>query len=109
MIFNVSLQSASLPARNLMTTGHWAPDHCMVQRGFQAQKLEKHELIEMRRIATLVWASARAVSRDPPSQCTGAMLGTPWNSQVYQKNKRYKQAIELAQQDKMYKEKADSF
>eukprot|EP00435_Cladocopium_sp_Y103_P028370 s4281_g7.t1 len=41
-----------------------------------AQKLEKHELIEMRRIATL----------------------------VYQKNKRYKQAIELAQQDKMYKE-----
>jgi len=45
-----------------------------------AQKLEKHELIEMRRIATL----------------------------VYQKNKRYKQAIELAQQDKMYKDCMDS-
>ncbi|CAK9081915.1 Clathrin heavy chain 1 [Durusdinium trenchii] len=45
-----------------------------------AQKLEKHELIEMRRIATL----------------------------VYQKNKRYKQAIELAQHDKMYKDCMDS-
>jgi len=45
-----------------------------------AQKLEKHELIEMRRIATL----------------------------VYQKNKRYKQAIELARNDKMYKDCMDS-
>lgn len=45
-----------------------------------AQKLEKHQLIEMRRIATL----------------------------VYQKNKRYKQAIELARNDKMYKDCMDS-
>jgi clathrin heavy chain len=41
-----------------------------------AQKLEKHELVEMRRIATL----------------------------VYSKNKRYKQAIELAKLDKTYKD-----
>jgi len=41
-----------------------------------AQKLEKHDLVEMRRIATL----------------------------VYTKNKRFKQAIELAQVDKMYKD-----
>jgi clathrin heavy chain len=41
-----------------------------------AQKLEKHELCEMRRIATL----------------------------VYTKNKRYKQAIDLAKVDKMYKD-----
>merc|ERR1719191_1126504 len=41
-----------------------------------AQKLEKHELIEMRRIAAL----------------------------VYKKNKRYKQSIELSKQDKMYKD-----
>jgi len=45
-----------------------------------AQKLEKHELIEMRRIATL----------------------------VYKKNKRYKQSIELAKVDKMYKDCMDS-
>merc|ERR1719156_378368 len=41
-----------------------------------AQKLEKHELMEMRRIAAL----------------------------VYKKNKRYKQSIELSKQDKMYKD-----
>jgi len=41
-----------------------------------AQKLEKHELVEMRRISTL----------------------------VYKKNKRYKQSIELSKQDKMYKD-----
>jgi len=41
-----------------------------------AQKLEKHELVEMRRIATL----------------------------VYTKNKRYKQAIELAKLDKTWKD-----
>jgi clathrin heavy chain len=41
-----------------------------------AQKLEKHELAEMRRISTL----------------------------VYTKNKRYKQAIDLAKTDKMYKD-----
>eukprot|EP00425_Heterocapsa_triquetra_P012914 CAMPEP_0195155382 /NCGR_PEP_ID=MMETSP0448-20130528/184129_1 /TAXON_ID=66468 /ORGANISM="Heterocapsa triquestra, Strain CCMP 448" /LENGTH=1710 /DNA_ID=CAMNT_0040194169 /DNA_START=8 /DNA_END=5137 /DNA_ORIENTATION=+ len=41
-----------------------------------AQKLEKHELLEMRRIATL----------------------------VYKKNKRYKQSIALAKQDKMYQD-----
>jgi len=45
-----------------------------------AQKLEKHDLIEMRRIATL----------------------------VYKKNKRYKQSIELAKVDKMYKDCMDS-
>jgi clathrin heavy chain len=39
-----------------------------------AQKLEKHELLEMRRISTL----------------------------VYKKNKRYKQSIELSKQDKIY-------
>merc|ERR1712226_551956 len=41
-----------------------------------AQKLEKHELMEMRRIAAL----------------------------VYKKNKRYKQSIELSKLDKMYKD-----
>merc|ERR1719267_125420 len=41
-----------------------------------AQRLEKHELVEMRRIATL----------------------------VYTKNKRYKQSIELSKLDKMYKD-----
>jgi len=41
-----------------------------------AQKLEKHELSEMRRISTL----------------------------VYKKNKRFKQSIELSKQDKMYKD-----
>lgn len=41
-----------------------------------AQKLEKHELVEMRRIASL----------------------------VYTKNKRYKQSIELSKVDKMYKD-----
>eukprot|EP00931_Biecheleriopsis_adriatica_P100318 TRINITY_DN7555_c0_g2_i1.p1 TRINITY_DN7555_c0_g2~~TRINITY_DN7555_c0_g2_i1.p1 ORF type:complete len:1123 (+),score=330.73 TRINITY_DN7555_c0_g2_i1:152-3370(+) len=41
-----------------------------------AQKLEKHELMEMRRISAL----------------------------VYQKNKRYKQSIELSKQDMMYKD-----
>merc|ERR1712070_1352150 len=41
-----------------------------------AQRLEKHELVEMRRIAAL----------------------------VYTKNKRYKQAIELSKLDKMYKD-----
>eukprot|EP00932_Pfiesteria_piscicida_P022422 SRR837773.9177.p3 GENE.SRR837773.9177~~SRR837773.9177.p3 ORF type:complete len:265 (+),score=138.54 SRR837773.9177:50-796(+) len=41
-----------------------------------AQRLEKHELIEMRRIATL----------------------------LYTKNKRYKQSIDLSKQDKMYKD-----
>eukprot|EP00931_Biecheleriopsis_adriatica_P053822 TRINITY_DN3159_c0_g1_i5.p1 TRINITY_DN3159_c0_g1~~TRINITY_DN3159_c0_g1_i5.p1 ORF type:complete len:1502 (+),score=433.83 TRINITY_DN3159_c0_g1_i5:139-4506(+) len=45
-----------------------------------AQRLEKHELVEMRRIATL----------------------------VYKKNKRYKQSIELAKVDKMYKDCMDS-
>merc|ERR1711904_41279 len=39
-----------------------------------AQKLEKHELVEMRRIAVL----------------------------LFKKNKRYKQAIELSKNDKMY-------
>lgn len=41
-----------------------------------AQKLEKHELMEMRRISAL----------------------------VYKKNKRFKQSIELSKQDKMYKD-----
>merc|ERR1719191_2209265 len=41
-----------------------------------AQKLEKHELVEMRRISAL----------------------------VYKKNKRYKQSIELSKMDKMYKD-----
>jgi len=41
-----------------------------------AQKLEKHELIEMRRISAL----------------------------VYKKNKRYKQSIDLSKQDKMYRD-----
>jgi len=41
-----------------------------------AQKLEKHELMEMRRIAAL----------------------------VYKKNKRYKQSIELSKQDKIFKD-----
>merc|ERR1712151_1217367 len=41
-----------------------------------SQKLEKHELMEMRRIAAL----------------------------VYKKNKRYKQSIELSKVDKMYKD-----
>jgi len=41
-----------------------------------AQKLEKHELMEMRRISTL----------------------------VYKKNKRYKQSIELSKQDQMYRD-----
>merc|ERR1712019_28075 len=41
-----------------------------------AQKLEKHELLEMRRIAAI----------------------------VYKKNKRYKQSIDLSKQDKMYKD-----
>ncbi|CAE8586426.1 unnamed protein product [Polarella glacialis] len=45
-----------------------------------AQKLEKHELLEMRRIASL----------------------------VYKKNKRYKQAIELSKADKMYKDCMDT-
>merc|ERR1712007_182835 len=41
-----------------------------------AQKLEKHELMEMRRISAL----------------------------VYKKNKRYKQSMELSKIDKMYKD-----
>merc|ERR1712066_1200808 len=41
-----------------------------------AQRLEKHELVEMRRISAL----------------------------VYKKNKRYKQSIELSKLDKMYKD-----
>merc|ERR1719414_2491018 len=41
-----------------------------------AQKLEKHDLVEMRRIAAL----------------------------VYKKNKRYKQSIDLSKLDKMYKD-----
>merc|ERR1740139_727798 len=41
-----------------------------------ASKLENHELVEMRRIATL----------------------------VYKKNKKYKQSIDLSKQDKMYKD-----
>mmetsp|Transcript_88548 Transcript_88548/g.255372 ORF Transcript_88548/g.255372 Transcript_88548/m.255372 type:complete len:1482 (+) Transcript_88548:892-5337(+) len=41
-----------------------------------AQRLEKHELVEMRRISAL----------------------------VYKKNKRYKQSIDLSKQDKMYKD-----
>lgn len=41
-----------------------------------SQRLEKHELVEMRRIAAL----------------------------VYKKNKRFKQSIELSKQDKMYKD-----
>merc|ERR1712151_348665 len=41
-----------------------------------AQKLEKHELVEMRRISAL----------------------------VYKKNKRYKQSMDLSKQDKMYKD-----
>merc|ERR1719379_970364 len=41
-----------------------------------AQRLEKHELVEMRRIAAL----------------------------VYKKNKRFKQSIDLSKQDKMYKD-----
>merc|ERR1711953_304525 len=41
-----------------------------------AQKLEKHELLEMRRIAAV----------------------------VYKKNKRFKQSIELSKQDKIYKD-----
>jgi len=45
-----------------------------------AQKLEKHELVEMRRISAL----------------------------VYTKNKRYKQAIDLSKQDKMYKDCMDT-
>jgi clathrin heavy chain len=45
-----------------------------------AQKLEKHELVEMRRIAAL----------------------------VYTKNKRYKQSIELSKVDKMYKDCMDT-
>mmetsp|Transcript_10525 Transcript_10525/g.29431 ORF Transcript_10525/g.29431 Transcript_10525/m.29431 type:complete len:366 (+) Transcript_10525:2-1099(+) len=45
-----------------------------------AQQLEKHELIEMRRIAAL----------------------------VYKKNKRYKQSIDLSKQDKMYKDTMDT-
>merc|ERR1712032_299329 len=45
-----------------------------------AQKLEKHELVEMRRISAL----------------------------VYKKNKRYKQAIELSKQDHMYKDAMES-
>merc|ERR1712070_836906 len=45
-----------------------------------AQKLEKHELVEMRRIAAL----------------------------VYTKNKRFKQSIELSKVDKMYKDCMDT-
>merc|ERR1711972_387863 len=45
-----------------------------------ALKLEKHELLEMRRIASL----------------------------VYKKNKRYKQSIELSKADKMYKDAMDT-
>merc|ERR1712039_1070307 len=45
-----------------------------------AQKLEKHELLEMRRIAAL----------------------------VYKKNKRYKQSIDLSKQDKIYKDTMDT-
>merc|ERR1719414_2763831 len=41
-----------------------------------AQRLEKHELVEMRRISAL----------------------------VYKKNSRYKQSIELSKQDKMYRD-----
>merc|ERR1712083_964571 len=41
-----------------------------------SQRLEKHELLEMRRIAAI----------------------------VYKKNKRYKQSIDLSKQDKMYKD-----
>merc|ERR1712217_247528 len=45
-----------------------------------AQRLEKHELLEMRRISAL----------------------------VYKKNKRYKQSIELSKGDKMYKDAMDT-
>merc|ERR1712066_1111790 len=45
-----------------------------------AQKLEKHELVEMRRVAAL----------------------------VYKKNKRYKQSIELSKVDKMYKDSMET-
>jgi len=45
-----------------------------------AQRLEKHDLVEMRRISTL----------------------------VYTKNKRYKQAIELSKGDKMYKDSMET-
>merc|ERR1719471_845586 len=45
-----------------------------------AQKLEKHELVEMRRIAAL----------------------------VYKKNKKYKQSIDLSKQDKMFKDTMDT-
>merc|ERR1719478_1128878 len=45
-----------------------------------AQRLEKHELVEMRRIAAL----------------------------VYKKNKRFKQSIELSKQDKIFKDAMDT-
>lgn len=45
-----------------------------------AQRLEKHELLEMRRIAAL----------------------------VYKKNKRYKQSIDLSKQDKIYKDSMET-
>merc|ERR1712060_256016 len=45
-----------------------------------AQKLEKHELVEMRRIAAL----------------------------VYKKNNKYKQSIDLSKQDKMFKDTMDT-
>merc|ERR1712087_876314 len=45
-----------------------------------AQKLEKHDLVEMRRIAAL----------------------------VYKKNKKYKQSIDLSKQDKMFKDTMDT-
>merc|ERR1719333_665849 len=45
-----------------------------------AQRIEKHDLVEMRRISTL----------------------------VYTKNKRYKQAIELSKMDKMYKDSMET-
>merc|ERR1712039_1014211 len=45
-----------------------------------AQRLEKHELVEMRRIAAL----------------------------VYKKNKKYKQSIDLSKQDKMFKDTMDT-
>merc|ERR1712087_710833 len=45
-----------------------------------AQRMEKHELVEMRRIASL----------------------------VYKKNKRFKQAIELSKGDKMFKDAMES-
>merc|ERR1719183_3484327 len=45
-----------------------------------AQKLEKHELLEMRRIAAV----------------------------VYKKNKRFKQSIELSKQDKIFKDAMDT-